>query len=155
MLEFDNQRKDRTGEETYWYRYEPVSHPSTGIDVDGNPLRGKGRLVVNLIRYEVLREKPTGVWVMATTYDRPEPHEKFQCRHWRKKLCYPTKQEAWESLRQRKLRQISILEARITMAKEVAQVIADKGDIPPESVEVPAWKREDLIRRFEQKEPNE
>lgn len=154
MLEFECQRMDRTGEKTYWYRYEPTQY-SAGFDLDGDLLPGPGALGVSLTRYEVLRETPTGVWVLASTYDRPEPHEKFQARHWRKKLCHPTKEEAWEALRQRKLRQIAILSAQIRTAKVVAQVIKD-SDGPPEDehrFQVEGWKQSSLVNRFDGKEP--
>lgn len=47
--------------------------------------------------------------------------EKYIGRAWAKKFAYPTIEEAWESYKRRKARQITILRARLNRAESAAQ----------------------------------
>ena len=88
---------------TALYRYKDVVYTSCEEEA-----RSVGRVVAVLIVFKVLRETPqgfwtdTGQWVSKTS---------------RKRLAYPSKEEAWKAFIARKRRQITILEHRLKRAR--------------------------------------
>jgi len=104
------------------YRYYDVQY-SAGCDEYDNDL-GPGRVGINLIEFEVIRETRCGFWI-ATKYCFNAPGEKIprNCQKFvnmnaNKKYACKTKEEAKESFIARKRRQIQILSCGIERAKK-------------------------------------
>lgn len=93
-----------------WFRIESMRFAPPLNEFD-EPM-GKGRLVLSIYRYRVVRHTPKGVWLdvaVGERWVRKEGHKRFAC---------PTAIEAIESFRARKNRQIKILHAQLRDASE-------------------------------------
>lgn len=80
--------------------------------------------------YKVIKETPCGYWVEVDLYDHPSG-KRWTSKHSRKRLAYPTKEEALDSFIARKRKQIEILEDQIHNAKhwyEQAKLLKTKGE---------------------------
>ena len=110
--------------ETHWYRvvdgrYAPM------LDEWERPI-GNGRSYVSVHEYPVLRETPKGVWLEGCGfYGSP----RFVLRDARKRYACPTEEEAWESFRARKNRQLRILRAQV---RHVEEVLGSAGAAVPD-----------------------
>lgn len=92
-----------------WYRYEECRH------TDG--------VRVTLREYPVLRKTPKGVWL-----DTGFGGSRFVLRDAHKRWACPTKDEAEESFKARKRRQIKILRRQLEDAHK-ALAAAENGDL--------------------------
>ena len=84
-----------------------------------------------LRQFTVLRETPKGYWVNEG-YNQYCPEINEQYKKWVsktsiKRLCYPTKEEAFKSFLARKKRQLLILKGQIRMV-EIACKLKDEKD---------------------------
>lgn len=102
-----------------WYRYEDVAY---AVMSNYETESWSSRIVVELREYPVLRRTSKGVWldvgvrfVGIPSIDTATP--KFVLIDARKRFACPTIEEAAESFRARKRRQIRIYEARIRQAR--------------------------------------
>jgi len=93
-----------------WYRYEDVAYSHLSLDVNGGESY-YSTLRVELREFEVARHTPKGVW-LRVGWD-----ERWVARSARKRFACPTVEEARESFRARKLRQMKIHEARTDRAR--------------------------------------
>jgi hypothetical protein len=97
----------------YYYRYETRLEGTGYIDESGDYRPGYGtNLFIELRKYVVVRETLKGVWI-----DKPFFGEKFILNSARKRFAYPTKEEAWESFKRRKRRQMAIVMQQLVCAK--------------------------------------
>lgn len=94
-----------------WYRYEDKLYASSVDEWGGSS--GPGRVEVVLRTYPVLKTTPKGAWL-----DLGFGHKRFCLRECRKHFACATEEEAKESFRRRKQRQISIYQRRIHDAEE-------------------------------------
>jgi hypothetical protein len=91
--------------------------------------------------YKVLRETPCGYWVNQSYDNSPmgaavilEQYKKWVSKNARKRLCYPTKTEAFRSFQIRKNRHLSILKAQIAIA-EIAINLTEVQPVLPKPSE--------------------
>lgn len=85
----------------YWYRYDGYEY-------------------VSCSPYKVLRHTNKGVWLEMGYGIKP----KFVLNNARKRFAYPTKKEALESFRMRKLRQIEYCQNMVTRCHKALDKIA-------------------------------
>jgi hypothetical protein len=87
------------------------------LDEYDNPIPGGGSTHVRLIKFQVVRHTPKGVWLSwfgcRSRFVLKGAHKRFAC---------PTLAEAKESFLARKKRQIGIYEARIKTAKQAIEL---------------------------------
>lgn len=115
----------------YWYRYEDVKYAAP-IDEYERPI-GEGRVEVRLRKYRVIKHTPKGVWISQDFWFTPHHdhiypdnvNKKFVLRDARKRFACPTIEEALESFKARKKRQIRILRAQARDAEKALEK-ADK-----------------------------
>lgn len=106
------------------YRYEEVGY-SPGCDQFDNPYPGCN-LRVELRKYRIARVTPCGVWI-DTSYSFGDPvGDKFILLSANKRFACPTLEEAAESFKARKRRQIQILSTQLKRV-QTALDIAEKG----------------------------
>lgn len=98
-----------------WYRFYEVRY-SQGCDEYGDPLPGVGRIVVELMEIPVIKRTPCGAWVGYCESDK-----KFINLNWNKRYALPTIEEARDSYRARKKREISLMEARASLARRALE----------------------------------
>lgn len=89
---------------------------SSGVDEFDNSL-GPGYVHVYVYKFDVLKITPKGVWI--NDYGR----RRFVLNSARKKYACPTFEEAKESFRARKQRQLRILRGQITHIESALQKI--------------------------------
>lgn len=121
------------------YRYEDRTY-SRGVNEFDDPLPGY-TLRVELYEYPIVKRTPKGAWIYTglcfpmplDLEDRKE--QRFVCLTRRKKYACETKEDAMESFRARKQRQISILRAQLQHAKNALEAsknstmgLTDLGD---------------------------
>lgn len=103
----------------FLYRFENRL-VSAGVDEFDNSL-GPPRVSVVLRKLKILKTTPTGFWVQVFFTERrfvkAKAHKRYAC---------PTPEEALESFRARKNRQVSILLAQVARARE-ALFMAERG----------------------------
>lgn len=87
------------------YRYDDVSFAS----MDENYI-GPGRIEIVLSEYPVIKETPKGYWIGYC-------YKRWVSRTSKKRFAHPTKDQAWNSFRIRKQRQIEIYAARLARAQ--------------------------------------
>lgn len=80
-----------------FYRYDDTVYADIGVRV-------------NKFEYELIRETPKGYWINAYG-------EKWISKTAKKRFAYPTEEEALESFKARKKRQIEILEYQLRNAR--------------------------------------
>lgn len=114
-----------------WYRFEDKRYANTPDEFGES--RGS-HLVVELRRFPVLRETRTGVWLQIfpgmNRFTRRDVYRRFAC---------PTIEEAFESYRARKAKQIRIYQARVESAREallMAERIVERS-VPRAAVPAP------------------
>lgn len=78
-----------------------------------------GQLRISLKIFYLIKETPCGYWIGKSNNEFTQFHER---KRWvsktsRKRFAYPTKQEAAESFKARKKRQIQILGAQLDVAR--------------------------------------
>lgn len=91
---------------TVWYRYE-ARHYAPPIDEFDN-VCGEGSRELVLVEFPVLRETRCGVRLTDGKFILKQARKRFAC---------PTKEEAMESFKRRKIVQISILKAQLRSAE--------------------------------------
>ena len=133
MLSFqetESMPRDKNAE--YFYRYEDVVY-SLGVDEFDDPIPG-GWVRVELREYRVLRRTPKGVriedWGIPRVRRLSDGSEKlvygkFVLLDARKRFACPTKEEALDSFKARKKKQIRILKEQLKRAED-ALSFADK-----------------------------
>ncbi len=91
-----------------------------------------------LRKYQVLKETPCGYWVIESGmsclgFALPDSYmalyRKWVSKTGRKRLCYPTKELAFESFEVRKARHWSILNAQLKVAAIAKQLTVDNPEI--------------------------
>lgn len=103
----------------WFYRVTETTY-SAGADQWGDPIPG-GPTRTNLEAFRVIRHTPKGVWI---------EHGLGVCfvnLSWRKKFALPTAEEAIESYRARKRRELSIYAARARRINEALAYLDTKG----------------------------
>ena len=73
-----------------------------------------------------VKETPCGHWISDDDFPSSK---RWVCKTGRKRFAYPTKKEALESLKARKLRQISILEYQLKYAKDALQIACSMNEL--------------------------
>lgn len=117
-----------------WYRYED-HHTAPPLDEFDNPV-GRGGVVIEQLRYEVIKYTPKGVWIrQVASYGWFADNKRFVLRSARKRFACPTVEEARVSFLARKKKQLSILSAR---AQDVRDAV-DKA--------VRTFRHEDTLSR--------
>lgn len=122
----------------YLYRYYDRSYVSFGgISIDGDALPGRPITKVELEKYKVIKYTPKGVWIALEDYipyddeiTQDKQYTKFVLLTAKKKFACPTIEEALESFKARKKRQIKILNEQLDRAKralEISEKINHKG----------------------------
>ncbi len=109
---------DEARPQEVWYRYVNGRYAPM-LDEFERPL-GSGEPFLTLHEYTVLKHTPCGVWLSAGDYGLP----RFVLRDARKRFACPTKEEAAESFRARKAKEIRILRRQIANA-EAALALLD------------------------------
>ena len=101
---------------------EPIG-PSPGVfyrawytNYDG------GRIQITFFEYYLLRETPCGYWINGELYDSKD---RWISKNSRKSYAYPTKEQALNSLKCRKNRQVKILEGRLRESKAILYMIEE------------------------------
>jgi len=94
------------------YRYEDQLY-SDGVDQFGDPLP-TSHIKVNLYKYDILSRTEKGIWIRYWN----AKCKKFILLSAKKKYACLTKEEALESFKARKKRQIRILTSQLNNAKE-------------------------------------
>lgn len=127
------------------YRYEEV-HYSLGCDQFDNPYPGY-RLELRLLEYRVRRRTPKGAWIeddrwprrlrMADDgqYKNEIDQERFVLLTARKQFACSTKEDALESFKARKHRQIRILKAHLKGAERALEH-AEQMEKDPERLRI-------------------
>ena len=109
----------------YLYRYDDQKY-SRGLDMFDEPIRGFNTSVV-LNKFEITKRTPKGAWVKLYGWDHKE---KFVLLTARKQYACETLEEAKQSFRMRKRRQIKILTAQLEHVKlALQQIDGIQGDI--------------------------
>lgn len=110
LYRFDAFRKH---EDDYSFDEKRASHPFPVIELI-------------LTEFEVERVTPAGGWVTRIGAFFPKP--KFVLASGRKRLAYPTREEAWESFAARTRRRHAILHEQLNLAKSALK--AANGPMP-------------------------
>lgn len=97
---------------THLYRFDGIRY-ATSVDVDGEPLPGKGDRRIWLSRYEILKTTAKGVWINAGG----GKNGKFVNLTARKQFACRSKAEAMQSFIARKQTEIRILDSRLEDAR--------------------------------------
>lgn len=90
-----------------WFRYEQRTYGS----LDEFEIIVSTRHELELMEFKVAKVTPKGVWLERYLGNR------FVRASGRRRFAHPTKDAALESFRQRKLRQIELLQAQLSVAK--------------------------------------
>ena len=122
-----------------WYRYQEV-HYSGPVNDYGDPIPNSGTVEVHLVKFAVTRITPKGVWVAEHMPMAHDPrYDKLVVHTWRKKYAHPNKYEALVAFRARKLRNISIYEARIRSIRKALEY-AQRYDTSVEIKSIPNFE---------------
>lgn len=112
--------------EEMWYRFDDRAtyayETATGVEIYWT-------------RHRVVRHTPQGVWLYADSRDRGG---RWVSKTARKRWAYPTKEEALDSFRYRKRKQVAIYTARLDRAHaayELALKLLVAVDEDPEAIE--------------------
>lgn len=102
---------------------------SRGVNEFDDPLPGY-TLRVELREYQIVKRTPSGAWIyVGYSFPIPLPldgrDKRFIRLTARKKFACETKEEAMESFRARKVRQIEILRARLRKAEDALEASKD------------------------------
>jgi hypothetical protein len=103
-------------EREVWYRVEDGRYAPM-LDEYERPV-GEGRSWVSLHEVPVIRRTPKGAWLNA---GRP----RFVLLESRKRYACPTPEEAWESWRKRKERQLIILRSQLDHVTEALSLAVE------------------------------
>jgi len=103
-----------------WYRVHDGRY-APALDEWGESVRG-GRSYVSTVPFRVLRETPKGVWLED---GGAFGGKRFVLRDARKRFACPTQEEALESFRARKQRQLKILQAQVRHVETVLRMAED------------------------------
>lgn len=95
----------------YFYRVEETTY-SAGVDEYGDPLPYRGQTRTNLYAFKVLKRTRCGAWIDLYGERKFVNLERY------KRFALPTVEEAVESYKARKKRQIGIYTARIQAIEE-------------------------------------
>ncbi len=100
-----------------WYRYDAI-HYAPPMDEFEHPC-GDGKIGIRLREFKVIKQTPKGVWVIWRSGIFSDSYEdkRFILRDARKRYACPTKEEAAESYRARKERQVRMLKAQLRDAE--------------------------------------
>jgi hypothetical protein len=94
--------------ENYLYRY--IDHCTVSEDPYGKLYSNVHK--PSILTYEILKTTPKGYWIAY------RGSEKWISNYSKKRFAYPTKEEALESFKYRKKRQIRILKSQLRVANE-------------------------------------
>jgi len=108
-----------------WYRYDDVVYAGCYLTEWGGEEYYTTGPRLRLLEYEVLRHTPKGVWL------RDGCDERWVGRAAKRRLAYPTKEEALQSFAARKRRQIEILKGQLNRAERALQLAEEKGENEP------------------------
>jgi hypothetical protein len=101
------------------YRYEDVQY---GILNEWEELAGS-YIKIEERKYKVIKKTKCGYWIkLFSCFD----DKKWVSKNSKKRFAYPTKQEAMNSFKFRKKRQIEILEDKLKKAREALCLIDTK-----------------------------
>lgn len=100
--------------------------------IDTTTSRGYGFM---LQRYHILRETPCGYWFVHLYEKTFSTEHKELSKRWvskssRRRFCYPTKEEAWQSYRARKWHHLARLDEQIKNIRAVVNVIEHQQNPP-------------------------
>lgn len=121
---------DEDKDKEYWYRFVD-REVSTIVDAE-RELYGS-ELEVSLQAYLVLQYTPQGVWLHSHGFDnrrwcKLKAHKRFAC---------PTVEEAFESFKARKEKQIRIYTQKVSRSKQAIRLAAKKARVTlPEDEEL-------------------
>ena len=106
-----------------WYRYEDIRY-APPIDEYERPIR-EGEIQLKLRKFKVLSHTKKGVWVVwkISSFIGSEKEKKFILKDARKRHACPTKEEALESYKARKKRQIRILKSQLKYAEKALELV--------------------------------
>lgn len=102
-----------------WYRFYEVHYSGGYFDEWGDYVQGPawaGRSVVELMEIPVIKRTPCGAWVGYCESDK-----KFVNLNWNKRYALPTIEEARNSYRARKKREIALMEGRAMLARRALE----------------------------------
>jgi hypothetical protein len=102
----------------YWFRLEDQRYAAS-LDEFDEPI-GRGRLVVHVRKFKVVRHTPKGVWLIGGSYGG-DP--RFVLRGARRRFACQTLDEAKESFEARKSKQARIYRARADTSDEAVQLV--------------------------------
>lgn len=110
------------------YRYDEI-RCSLGVDQFDNPYPGY-KLELFLSEYDVVKRTPKGVWIGTECLSGQKPRlEKFILLTAYKKWGCLTKEEALESFKARKKKQIKMLNAQLAQAQKALQLAEEKESV--------------------------
>jgi hypothetical protein len=95
----------------FLYRYVDVCHCADLNEYD-EPIANTRAVRLYCHAFEIIRRTPSGAWIRLG-YD----FKKFVNLNAHKRFACPTKEEAWESFRARKKRQLEIVSAQVVRAR--------------------------------------
>ncbi len=122
-----------------WYRYQEVYY-SGPVNDYGDPIPNSSTVEVHLVKFAVKRITPKGVWVAEHVPMEYDPlYDKLVIHSWRKKYAHATEAEALKAFKARKLRNISIYEARIRSIRKALEY-AKRYDTPVEIKSIPSFE---------------
>lgn len=101
-----------------WYRYYEVHYSGGYFDEwgDWHSAGSAGRSVIEIMEIPVIKRTHCGAWVGYSEHDK-----KFINLNWNKRYALPTIDEARDSYRARKRREIALMEGRATLARRALE----------------------------------
>ena len=106
-------------DEEYYYRYEERLY-SAGLNEMDNPIKAEPKMEIVLYKFKVIKRTEHGLWI-TPIWDDTLISKKFIYNKAKRKYASPTKTEALESFKRRKISQIKTLEAQLERAKKAYQ----------------------------------
>ena len=103
----------------HWYSIHDVQY-APPLDEFDNPV-GTGRIDYTIRQFEVVRVTPKGVWLKPTPFGYDDP--RFVLMGKGKRLAHPTLEQAVESFKARKTRQVSILSHQIRRVEVALRLV--------------------------------
>ena len=102
------------------YRYKEQSKINMGTSMDGESVYSGSSLEVVCLEYEVKKETKCGYWIDLLGKN------KWVSKKTTKRFAYPDKDQAMESFKKRKKRQIKILKANLEIAECALALVNSK-----------------------------
>lgn len=119
-----------------WYRIVDGRYAAM-LDEFERPV-GRGQPYTTVWEFEVERDTPKGVWLRSVP---PFGAPRFVLRDARKRYACPTIEEAWESFRARKTKQLAHLRRQIAHVEAVIELPKPRwGSESPEDLSEEVWQ---------------